>query len=404
MSAGIVEVVSLLLGLNGFGVQANPKAPTADQALEYAVPDADIVAHFDAASVIPGNYKALQALPDQPAIKSSPELQRDIRDLVTQVDAPRGMLKGMLGIDLTTDIADATAFVQIVPDHDPNAVLAVHGKFTTATIDKIAKLTGTASVKAGAGAWAQLDGDNAVALTKDGVLLAGKASLVKERMGDGWKMPPHGAGTNLGYAAEVINGKPVFALVMTLSPAARKFAIEHHGQNFATDLLKRHKAASFAVYHDGIGWTWIDTTRSGFDSMLQVSEGVVQVLRAAQIAPRGFANIVIGGLESYRGTDKHVDELLRHKNDLMQLSEQYIGDGNFKVAMDKDPKAMKLSVRLSDRSLSYVLPLGGMLPLGVAGAVLFRAEAKPAEPMMIAPPPASPKAPAPSSKTPPKHR
>ena len=391
MSAGIVEVVSLLLGLNGFGVQANPKAPTADQALEYALPDADIVAHFDAASVIPGNYKALQALPDQPAIKSSPDLQRDIRDLITQVDAPRGMLKGLVGIDLATDVSDATAFVHIVPDHDPDAVVAVHGKFTTTTIDKIAKLTGTTSVKAGTGAWAQLDGDNAVGLTKDGVLLAGKASLVKARMDASWKMPAHGAGTNLGYAADVINAKPVFAVVMTLSPGARKFVVEHHGESFATDLAKRHKAASFAVYHDGIGWTWIDTTKSGYDSMLQISDGVVQVLRAAQIAPRGFANIVIGGLESYRGTDKRVDELLRHKNDLTQLAEQYIGDGNFKVAIDKDPKAMKLSVRLSDRSLSYVLPLGGMLPLGVAGALLFRGEAKPAEPARIAVPPPSAK-------------
>src|SRR3569623_2308777 len=101
MSAGIVEVVSLLLGLNGVGVQANPKAPTADQAREYAVPDADIVAQFDAVSVIPGNFKALTQLADQPAIKSSPELAATVRDLVTQIDAPRGLVKTMTGIDLT---------------------------------------------------------------------------------------------------------------------------------------------------------------------------------------------------------------------------------------------------------------------------------------------------------------
>ncbi|MBV8758582.1 MAG: hypothetical protein JO257_14950 [Deltaproteobacteria bacterium] len=389
MSAGIVEVVSLLLGLGGFGVQANPKAPTADQALEYAVPDADIVAHFDAASVIPGNYKALEALPDQAAIKASPELQKAVRDVVAQVDAPRGLLKGMFGIDIATDVADATAFVHITGKEDDHTVLVtVHGKFTPATIDKIATVVHQTAVKAGAASWVAVDDDDAVAVTKDGVLLAGKTTLVKERIGDGWKTPPHGAGTNLGYAADAINGKPVFALVLTLSPAARKFAIEHHGQNFATDLLKRHKAATFSVYHDGIGWTWIDTTKSGFDSMVQVSDGVVQVLRAAQIAPRGFANIAIGALESYRGTDKRVDELLRHKADLMQLAEQYIGDGNFKAAIDKDPKTMKLSVRLSDRSLSYVLPLGGMLPIGVAGALLMRDEAKPAEPARIATPPA----------------
>ena len=382
--------MSLLLGLNGFGVQANPRAPTADQALEYAIPDADVVAHFDAASVIPGNYKALQALPDQPAIKSSPDLQKDVRELVTQVDAPRGLLKGMFGIDITTDVADATAFVHVAGAEHHDVLVAVHGKFSSATIDKIGSVVHQTAAKSGAATWVQVDDDDAVALTKDGVLLAGKTALVKERIADGWRMPPHGAGTNLGYAADAINAKPVLAVVLTMSPAARKFAIEHHGQNFATDLLKRHKAASFAVYHDGIGWTWIDTTKSGYDSMLQISEGVVQVLRAAQIAPRGFANIVIGSLESYRGTDKRIDELLRHKNDLMQLTEQYIGDGNFKVATDKDPKALKLSVRLSDRSLAYVLPLGGMLPLGVAGALLMRAEPKPAEPMRMAPPPPLP--------------
>ena len=32
MSFGIIEVITLLLGMSGFGLQANPRAPTADQA------------------------------------------------------------------------------------------------------------------------------------------------------------------------------------------------------------------------------------------------------------------------------------------------------------------------------------------------------------------------------------
>jgi hypothetical protein len=390
MSVGIIEVVSLLLGLNGFGVQANPKAPTADQALEYAVPDADLVAHFDAVSVIPGNYRALTQLADQPSIKGSPELAKEVRELVMQIEAPRGMVKAATGIDLTSDIYDATAFVQIVPGHDPNGVLAVHGKFTTAVIDKIARLSGHTSVKAGAGAWIDMGDDNALALTKDGVLLAGRTSLVKERMGDGWRMPPHGAGTNLGYAAEVINAKPVFALVMTMSPAARKEVLAKHGQNFGTDLIKRHKAASFAIFHDGIGWTWVDSSKAGMESMAQMSQGMIDVLRAAQIAPRGIANIAIGGLESYRGTDKHIDEVLRHKTELMKLVDTYVGDGTFKTQLDKDARTNKVTVRLSDRSLSYVLPLAGVLPAVVVGALFAKEEVAPRPPMQIPAPPRSP--------------
>lgn len=388
MSVGIVEVVSLLLGLNGFGVQANPKAPNADQALAYAVPDADLVAHVDAVSFIPNNYKALTQLADQPAIKSSPELAKDVRDLVMQIEAPRGLVKGMTGIDLTTDVWDATAFIQAAPGHQHNAIVAVHGKFTTATLDKIATVASKAPIKVGAAEWIDMGDNNALAVTKDGVLLAGSLPLVKERISDTWKSPPHGAGTTLGYAAEVINQKPVLALVMTMSPTARKLVVDEHGQNFATDLVKRHKAASFAIFHDGIGWTWVDSSKAGMDSMLQISEGFVDLLRAAQIAPRGFANIAIGGLESYRGSDKHIDELLKRKADIIQLAETYIGDGKFKVQVDKDPKTFKLSVRLSDRSLSYVLPLGGVLPMMAAGFLFSRTEAKAPEPMQI---PAAPR-------------
>jgi hypothetical protein len=389
---GIIEVVSLLLGLNGFGVQANPKAPTADQALEYAVPDTDLVAHFDAVSVIPGNYRALTQLADQPSIKGSPELAKEVRELVMQIEAPRGMVKAATGIDLTSDIYDATVFLQIVPDHEPNGVLAVHGRFTATVIDKIARLSGHTSVKAGAGAWIDMGDDKALALTRDGVLLAGATSLVKERMSDRWKAPPHGAGTNLGYAAEVINDRPVFALVMTMSPAARKEVLAKHGQNFGTDLIKRHKAASFAIFHDGIGWTWVDSTKAGMESMVQISQGMIDLLRAAQIAPRGLANVAIGGLESYRGSDRHIDEVLKHKAELMKLVDTYVGDGKFKTQLDKDPRTNKVTVRLSDRSLSYVLPLAGMVPAVVVGALLAKQELAPPPPMQIpAPPRSSPK-------------
>jgi len=83
MSFGIIEIISLLLGLSGFGLQANPKAPTADQALEYAIPDADVVSYVDAAGIIPGNYKVLTQLANQPQIKASPDLAKMVRKAMT---------------------------------------------------------------------------------------------------------------------------------------------------------------------------------------------------------------------------------------------------------------------------------------------------------------------------------
>ena len=68
---GFVEVILLLLGLSNFGLQANPTPPTADASLQYAMPDADVVLHVDAATFVPNNYRALTQLENQPQIKAS---------------------------------------------------------------------------------------------------------------------------------------------------------------------------------------------------------------------------------------------------------------------------------------------------------------------------------------------
>ena len=402
MSLGIIEVITLLMGLSGFGVQNNPKAPTADQALEFAVADADVIAHFDATSVIPGNYKVLTSLQTNPQIKANPELAKAVRKAIAEIDGPRGLAKAQVGIDVTTDIYDATAFVRFVPKQDPNVVLAVHGKFKADSITKIGKMLGKGAVTEAGGVWVDTGDGNAVALTKSGVLLAGTNSLVKERIATTWTKPALTTG-NLPGAAEVINAKPVFAVVVNLSQTARtELLADMKGQNFATDVIKRHKLVAFAVFRDGIGWTWVDSNKNGLDAMGQISEGGIELLRAAQIAPRGFSKIVLGAMESYRGTSKQIDELIKRKADIQKIIESYSGDGNFKAQVDKDPAKLTLKVRLTGKSLSEVLPAGGLLPLGAMWLLLGReASAPPAQ--IVAPPlpPSSKAAPKPGATPPP---
>jgi hypothetical protein len=410
-SFGIIEVITLLMGLSGLSVQNNPKAPTADQALEYAVADADLVAHFDAVSVIPGNYKVLTSLQNNPQIKASPELAKAVRKAIAEIDGPRGLAKMQFGVDITTDVHDATAFVRVVPKQDPNFVVAVHGKFKADVITKIGKMTGKGEVKEAGGTWVDTGDGNAVALTKSGVFLAGTNSLVKERVAATWQKPALSAG-NLAGVAEVINQKPVFAVFVSMSQTARAEALAGmQGQNFVTDVIKRHKLASFAVYSDGIGWTWVDNSKNGLDAMEQISQGSIEILRAAQIAPRGFAKIVMGALESYRGTNKQVDEVIKRKADIQKIIESFSGDGNFKAQVDKNPTALTLKVRLSGKSLSEVVPAGGFIPLGIIGWLTTAKEKSAANGPLVAPPmpPSSqPKkatpapAPAPSKGSPPK--
>jgi hypothetical protein len=54
MSFAIIEIIMHQLGMAGFGLQATPKAPTVEQALQYAIADADLAVRIDAASMVPG--------------------------------------------------------------------------------------------------------------------------------------------------------------------------------------------------------------------------------------------------------------------------------------------------------------------------------------------------------------
>lgn len=395
MGFGIVEVITLLLSLAGFGITANPKAPTADQALEYAIPDADLVVHFDAGAVIAGNYKALIALADKPGIKQSPELAQLVREVTNQLEGTRGMIKTSVGLDVTTDLNDATAFVQFGANkraNMPSFIAVAHGKFTVALVDKVAALTHKPVQKIGAAEMIEVDADSAFGVTKSNVVVAGTPALVRDRLADSWKAPARGKDTSLGYAADIIAGKPVFAVMMAMSPAGRADVMGKLGkdQNFATDLFKRHKLAAFELYPNGLGWNWIDTKAGGVEQMQMLAEGVVEIFRAAQIAPRGAAKILLAGLESYRGLDKRVDQVLAQKANVMKVVDELTGDGKFDAKIAKSG-ANRLDVRLTGKSISEVVPFSLALPvMGSAFFVARKTDVTAMPPPAIATPPAQP--------------
>ncbi len=401
---GFIEVITLLLGLSGFGLTPNPKPATSDQALYYAIPEADVVVHVDVASIVPGNYKNLLALKNQPQIKSSPELSKIVTKFVAEVEGGRNIAKATTGIDLTTDISDATAFVSFVPGaKDPAFVVVVRGKLSASVVDTIASRTGKQVTTLGGGKLIDMGGtEPSIGVTKDGVMLAGTPRLVKERLNPGWRPPNKRAGANLGYAAQTIDGKPVFSVSVALSGAARGELVKQLGpkQNFITDLAKRHKSWSFSVFHDGIGWSWVDSNRAGLDQVAQMSEGMVDLMRAAQIAPRGIAKILLAAIDSYKG-NREVDQVIRRKADIWKIVETYTGDGNFKVAVNKDPNKLRLDVRCTGKSLSEVLPAGLVVP-GVAFSLFaMRGKSVASEPYET-PAIAVPPPPRPPPKAPPK--
>lgn len=405
---GFGEIIVLLLSLGGFGLTPNPTPPTPDQSLTYGAAEADLVVHFDVATVVPGNFKALAKLADEPAIKASPELRDTVRRMLGQIDAGRGMAKGMLGLDPVNDINSATAFVQLQPQHDPSFVLAVRGKFPADLIRKASQLGGNAVTKVGASEMADLGDGKSIGLTRDGVLLVGSTAWIKPRLADGWKAPARPTGSTLAKMAEVLAGKPFFAVGGSLSPAMRSLALkELKSPNFVSDLIKRHKFFSFGFYTDGVGWRWDDSTKVGLDSMKLFSDGMIEVMRAAQIAPRGVAKMAAAAMESYRGTSKQLDEVIRRKDDLLKLVDSFSGDGKFAATVNADPRTLRLDVRATGASFSQVAPFGMLVPF--AGAAFFGLRADGAGPVIMEqpspqrpPPPPGKWAPKPQPTTKPK--
>jgi hypothetical protein len=135
--------------------------------------------------------------------------------------------------------------------------------------------------------------------------------------------------------------------------------------------------------------------------MTQVSDGVVDLLRAAQIAPRGVAKIMIGALDSYKGTNKQVDALIAHKADLMKLVTTFTGDGQFKVTKNADAGKLRLDVRATGKSVSEVVPAGVIVPLAAIGLLVGRATTVTQPPPTMVPPAKPSLTPPPPAKAPP---
>ncbi len=96
-----------------------------------------------------------------------------MRKAIGEVEGGRGIAKQATGIDFTTDISDATVFVQLTPKGDLELSRGRARQVHDRQLDKIATMSHRKATPAGAGAWVETDDKTAVGVTKDHVLLAG---------------------------------------------------------------------------------------------------------------------------------------------------------------------------------------------------------------------------------------
>src|SRR5262245_1207444 len=325
------QIFSLLMALSGFGVDQNPKAATADQVLEHSVDDADLIVHFYVAAVLPRNFKALADLPTNPLIKQSPELVGATKAIAAQATQGRAMVKSMLGFDFVTDVQSVTIYVKFKPDgSDPDGLVEIRGAIPADLIGKVSKMTGAPMETFGGRSGVVLPDHKYLGITKGGgSILVGTDTLVKPRLDDKWKAPARAAGSRAAKIAAILDEKPFLAYAITPSPALLKMATAKHGNNAAIDMLKDLDVGVLGFRADGIAWATYSKSAKGFERSALAADGAIDLMRAFQIAPRGLAKIAVAYIDAYAGQSKEIDELIKHKDDILKLVDQFTGDGTF---------------------------------------------------------------------------
>jgi hypothetical protein len=397
---GLLEVITLMLALGGFGVDANPKAPTADAVLAYAAEEADLVVHLDVAAVGPRNYKVLVGLPDHPTVKANRELLQVARAVKANVEGVRSMAKLATGLDPIEDITSVTLFVDLVPGQPPRQLAVARGKIPADFVEKLAKTSGQRTRTIDGRAALEMDPTRFLGTGQDGALLVGSKAWVEPRLRNGWKPPARKKGSPWATIAQRLDAKPFLLVAARLDDKAEADLAKQAGDNFIADLIESHELAILALHSDGVTFHWQDEKREGLDRMVLLTEGLVELTRAAHVAPRGLAKIVVASLDSYRGRSKELDALIARKADILRLVNEYSGDGQFKVQVDKNSRTRTLTVRATGRTLAEVVPAVMFVP-AIAGFYLFVEQKEAASQPRQVPPPRKP-APPPRKPVPPR--
>lgn len=369
---GFLELLALLTALSGFGVDENPNAPTATDVLATAPARADFMLHVDFAAVVPNNYARLAQLPNHESLAKEPSARENLRAVIEQIEAGRGMLRGMLGIDPITDITSATMWINLPEAGKQNVLLVVRGNLSSGLLETAAGAAGAPTKKIGDAIAIEPEPGMLVAVSPRGELLAGTTAWVTPRLKKSWKRERASALTR--GAATLLDAKPAFAAISAPSKRlVRQLSKELTADDdaFARDVFTGHTFFGLAVLHNGLEWTVTAREQSGYRRALRASEGVLDVMRSMHQGSRGVVRLALAALPSFAGADEALATITRYEDEILQLVLDNTGDGRFEATVDKDPAKRTVRVKAWGKDLKQVLPVAGLLPLLGGGAAFF---------------------------------
>ncbi|MCC6999124.1 MAG: hypothetical protein IT370_31210 [Deltaproteobacteria bacterium] len=360
---GAAELVFVLLSLTTFGVQPNPNAPPAAEVLRYAPDDSDVMVHLDVEPMLANNWAKVQGLANHPAFKANPEVQNAVRQGIAQVEQMRMMAKATSGVDFINDMKSVTVFVPSLL-REGEFLVSFRGSFPPDLLDRVASKMGAPTAKSNGKTTMPTPDGKLLAQVEAGTLLMGPSGLVKARTGVWKPRAPRGATRVTGFFDKE---KPFFLLAMSPSAATRKVLLAKGRRDQGTDammhrdLLTGLDYGAFWLKSNGVGWTVTTKTPAGLQRAADFSEGVVSFMRANHHVARGMARLALAALPSL---GKQGAMVTRFRPEILKLIEAWTGDGNFPATVATNAATRTVLVSATGKSLSDVLPVAGMVPLG----------------------------------------
>lgn len=377
MEAAVLKLITILLSVPSFGVQAVPSSPAPAEVLAYAPKNADAMVFVDFRAFVGNNVQAIKALPQHPAIKRNKETVAIARDAIREVETGINMVKGLINVDVTQDVHWAAGWVVVPSSGDPKFLLAVRGNLPADLLGRVGGMVGASPTRIGSGeALTAPGGGEMVARTQDGTYLVGTASWVKARLAKNWRSRARNANVTAALAE-----KPFFlATSHPTRTAMKRYSREISDPEAAVfaDLMTGHNFASLGLTHDGVSWRWHSRSQRGHERATTASEGMIELMRAGHLSTRGMVKLALSVAASYTAIEPEVKALMAYEKDILAVVDAITGDGSFKVAVDDQKARRKLHVRATGAELSDVVPMAGAVPLIAAGAFFGYSSAAPA--------------------------
>jgi hypothetical protein len=129
--------------------------------------------------------------------------------------------------------------------------------------------------------------------------------------------------------------------------------------------VSNHTVFVLAASATGLSWMYEAKDAAFARRMETASKGLIDLMRAAHLAPRGVAQVAVAALPSYARMSKELDAVIAAKDKLMGAVWDLTGDGKFAARVKVDGKLV--SVTATGKKFSDVVPSSFVVGLGAIG-------------------------------------